>query len=86
MKMTFILRTVSRQLSFTRGTWGWGVEGVGEMAQLEKTSATKPDNLSLIPRAYMIEREIRFPQVVLFLPHVQHGMYTTLPHTYTINK
>lgn len=39
------------------------------MAQPAKTLATKPNNLSSIPRVRMVEGEKRFPHIVFCLPH-----------------
>lgn len=51
----------------------WGARGAGQfvasgMAQWIKVLVSKPNDLSLIPRTYMVEKESEFPQVVLWLP------------------
>lgn len=47
-----------------------------EMAQQAKPLATKPDNMSWILTAHMMEGENRFPQTVLCPPHLWHSMQT----------
>lgn len=39
--------------------------GVDKMAQRAKVPATKPENLSLIPRTYMVERKNQLLKVAL---------------------
>lgn len=51
----------------------------GEMAPWVRALATKSDNLTSILETRGIERDNWFPTVVLWLPHVHHGMHA---HTY----
>lgn len=44
------------------------------MAQWEKGLAAKPDDLSSIPEAHLMEEEDCFPQAVLWFPHSQYDM------------
>ena len=44
------------------------------VAQWVKVLATKPNNLSSIPRLYMRERETWLPKIVFWSPYVHHGM------------
>lgn len=46
----------------------------GEVAQWEKGLAAKPDDLSSIPEAHLMEEEDCFPQAVLWFPHAQYDM------------
>lgn len=53
----------------------------GDMAQSEKESTIKHEDLSLIPRTQMMEGETEFKQVVLWPSYV--CMYTCPPpHTH----
>ena len=43
------------------------------MAQSEKVLATKADDLSSIPKTYMVEAESQLQQVVLWLPVIRYS-------------
>lgn len=54
------------------------------MDQWVKVSATKPDNLCLLPRTHIVEEENQLPQVVLWPTHVHSGTFECArAHTHT---
>lgn len=76
-----MLRQLQNESGYSRvrrGHWNLmarkGEIGAGEMTYWVKTIAAKSNNLSLIPRNVMVERENQLCQVILQPPHTCHGI------------
>lgn len=55
-----------------------------EIAQWVNVLATKPNGLNSIPKTHIVKRENRFPQIVLWPPHMLQHMWP-YPHHANVN-